>query len=151
MLASFADVYTGNTPSDFTATINWGDGTTTAGTVAGGNGIFTVSGSHTYTSAGQDTVTVTLADDAPGTATASAISTVNVNPVGNAVRMVITEGVTDIDITSFLAVAPSPASVRSSILIIFRKRAIPSPSPVVRFISASTTTCRPAAGCRRRM
>ncbi len=34
--------------SAFTATIDWGDGTTTAGTVTGSNGNYTVSGSHTY-------------------------------------------------------------------------------------------------------
>src|SRR6516162_9046170 len=32
----------------FTATIDWGDGTATPGTVNGSNGNFTVTGSHTY-------------------------------------------------------------------------------------------------------
>ena len=39
---------------DFTATINWGDGTTTAGTVIGSNGSFTVAGGHTYADEGSD-------------------------------------------------------------------------------------------------
>ena len=48
-------------------------------------GSFTVTGSHTYASTGQDTVTVTLSDDAPGTATATATSTVTVGrqPAGS--------------------------------------------------------------------
>jgi PKD repeat protein len=78
VVATFTDAYAANVPSDFVATINWGDGSTTPGTVAGGGGAFTVSGIHTYTSPGNNTVTVTLSDDAPGTATASVTSTANV-------------------------------------------------------------------------
>jgi hypothetical protein len=77
-VATFDDTFTANVPGDFTATIDWGDGTTTAGTVSGGSGTFTVSGSHSYASQGQDTVTVTLADDAPGTASATVTSTATV-------------------------------------------------------------------------
>jgi PKD repeat protein len=79
VVATFTDTDTANVPSDFTATINWGDGNTTAGTVAGGGGTFTVSGTHTYTSTGTFSVVVTLADDAPGTATATTTSTANVS------------------------------------------------------------------------
>jgi len=78
VVATFTDANTANTPGDFTATIDWGDGTTTAGIVSGGAGSFTVSGSHTYASAGSYPVTVTLTDDAPGTATAKVTSTANV-------------------------------------------------------------------------
>ena len=49
---------------------------------------------------------MTLSDDAPGTATATATSTANVGPATTAVRMVITEGVTDINITNFLGGGP---------------------------------------------
>ena len=78
-VATFTDSDTANVPSDFVATINWGDATTSAGTVAGGGGSFTVSGTHTYAAQGNFTVTVTLADDAPGTATATTASTANVS------------------------------------------------------------------------
>jgi VCBS repeat-containing protein len=47
--------------------------------VAGANGAFTVSGTHSYAVAGQLPVAVTLADDAPGTATATAVSTADVS------------------------------------------------------------------------
>src|SRR5262249_34373502 len=70
-VATFSDTNTVNDAGDFAATINWGDGTTTSGTVSGGSGTFTVSGTHTYAHAGHENVTVTLADDAPGTATAT--------------------------------------------------------------------------------
>src|SRR5262249_14724080 len=78
-VATFSDTYTGNVPGDFTATIDWGDGTTTAGTVSGGSGTLSVSGTHTYAHPGHENVTVTLNDDAPGTATATAHSAANVS------------------------------------------------------------------------
>jgi|HubBroStandDraft_3_1064219.scaffolds.fasta_scaffold00839_8 PKD repeat protein len=78
LVASFHDTDAANTPSDFTATINWGDGNSSAGTVAGGAGNFTVSGTHTYATSGTFTVTVTLTDDAPGTASATATGTASV-------------------------------------------------------------------------
>jgi hypothetical protein len=77
-VATFTDANTANVAGDFTATIDWGDGTTTSGIASGGAGSFTVSGSHTYASAGSYPVTVTLTDDAPGTATAKVTSTANV-------------------------------------------------------------------------
>jgi len=77
-VATFTDADTANVAGDFTATINWGDGNTTPGTVSGGAGTFTVSGTHTYAASGSYPVTVTLTDDAPGTATATVTSTANV-------------------------------------------------------------------------
>ena len=67
--ATFSDVDTITPASLLAATISWGDGATTAGTVSGGSGSFTVNGLHTYATAAAETVTVTLVDDAPGTAT----------------------------------------------------------------------------------
>jgi PKD repeat protein len=46
-----------------TATINWGDGNTTNGTVSESNGSGSVSGSHTYTTPGDYTITVTVTDN----------------------------------------------------------------------------------------
>jgi hypothetical protein len=78
-VATFTDTNPLALASDFTTTINWGDGTTTLGTVAGPTGgPFTVTGSHTYKPARSFTVTVTAADDPPGTATASATATATV-------------------------------------------------------------------------
>jgi hypothetical protein len=78
-VATFSDSIQSTFTSDFAAQIDWGDGQTTSGTVVtNGFGSFTVMGGHTYTAAGQDTVNVTLADDAPGTATATATTTATV-------------------------------------------------------------------------
>jgi FG-GAP-like repeat len=79
-VAKFDDTgFPANDAGDFSASIDWGDGQTTSGTLSGGSGSLTVNGQHTYAAAGQDTVKVTLADDAPGSAkaTATTIATVN--------------------------------------------------------------------------
>ncbi|HEX9099755.1 MAG TPA: Ig-like domain-containing protein [Candidatus Dormibacteraeota bacterium] len=69
--AIFTDANPGATVADFTATtINWGDGTTTAGVVTGPTGgPFTVSGSHTYLTTGPFTITTSIIDDGGATAT----------------------------------------------------------------------------------
>ena len=79
-VANFSDTLTSATASDFTATINWGDATASAGTVSGGGGSFQVSGTHTYGGTGTFSVIVKLSDDAPGTATAQVTSTALVAP-----------------------------------------------------------------------
>src|ERR1700724_2904480 len=64
VVATFTDTYTGHTDgSDFTVNIDWGDGTTTAGTLSGSGGSFTVTGSHTYGTAGNFTITTFMNDD----------------------------------------------------------------------------------------
>ena len=64
-VATFTDRDTHNVASHFNATIDWGDGTTSAGVITDTRGAISVSGTHTYASSGQDTVTVTLTEDAP--------------------------------------------------------------------------------------
>ena len=59
-VATITDPNTSATASAYLATINWGDGTTSAGTVTGGNGSFTVSGSHPYAAVGTYPVAVTI-------------------------------------------------------------------------------------------
>src|SRR5262249_39087492 len=60
VVATFSDTgFPNNVPSDFSASIDWGDGTSSAGTIAGGSGTFSVSGTHTYAAAGTDTLHVT--------------------------------------------------------------------------------------------
>jgi PKD domain len=57
-----------------TATINWGDGNTTAGTVSESNGSGTVTGSHTYLTPGVWSITVTVTDSDGGVGTSSGLS-----------------------------------------------------------------------------
>lgn len=71
-VADFTDANAAtSSPADFTATVNWGDGTaTSAGTVTGSGGSYRVSGSHTYAGTGYYTVTVHVTDDGGSTADA---------------------------------------------------------------------------------
>jgi hypothetical protein len=48
-VASFTDASATGTLSDFSARVNWGDGSTSSGTITGGPGTsaYTVSASHT--------------------------------------------------------------------------------------------------------
>jgi hypothetical protein len=75
-VATFTDADPAGTVSDYTATINWGDGSTSTGTIAASGSGFKVSGTHTYAEEGTDAITVTIKD--VGGATASATSTAKV-------------------------------------------------------------------------
>jgi hypothetical protein len=80
-VATFTDADPGGTVSDYTATIDWGDGSPvdTATVVAQGGG-FAVTGSHTYATAEPFTATVQVTDAGGATASAS----VPVNSPGTA-------------------------------------------------------------------
>ena len=77
VVASFTDPYPGLSSSSYAATVAWGDGHTTIGTIAAnGSGGFSVAGTNTYAAAGPDSVTVTitrLIDNQSATATSSAV------------------------------------------------------------------------------
>lgn len=64
VLASFTDDDPAGAVSDYTATIDWGDGSTSAGTIGTGNGTFTVTGNHAYTDQqlGVHQVVITIRD-----------------------------------------------------------------------------------------
>jgi hypothetical protein len=65
---------------DFTATINWGDGTTSDGTLrADPSGGFDISGTHTYSQSGWYPITVTVADPT-GAVAGTALTKVSVAP-----------------------------------------------------------------------
>ena len=77
-VATFTDANPESAASDFTATVDWGDGTsTTAGTIgsAAGGG-FTVTGSHTYAAGGTYATSITIKDVGGATATATGTATV---------------------------------------------------------------------------
>jgi hypothetical protein len=97
-VATFTTTFVGNVAAGFTASIDWGDGTTSPGTITGGAGNFTVSGSHTYAVEGAYTTAVDIADTQPGTATATATGTATVANSdvlsGTAVAIGITAGET---------------------------------------------------------
>jgi hypothetical protein len=70
VVADLTDANPLGSASDFTATIEWGDGTSSSGTVSGGGGSYAVNGSHTYASTGTFEVTVKILDDGGSSAEA---------------------------------------------------------------------------------
>jgi hypothetical protein len=76
-LAEFKDENELSQAPDFTASIDWGDGTPiTSGVIGGKDGNFDVTGNHTYTSPGTFAYRVTFQH--PGAAPAVAVGTANV-------------------------------------------------------------------------
>ena len=61
---------------DYTATITWGDGSSSAGTVQASGSGFAVTGAHTYANAGSDPLSVTVGDTGGASASASGTASV---------------------------------------------------------------------------
>jgi choice-of-anchor C domain-containing protein len=74
-VATFTDSYLGS-PSDFSASIAWGDTTTSAGTITKSGSTFTVTGTHTYAAHGAYTPVVSITSVAGGSASVSPSVTV---------------------------------------------------------------------------
>ena len=69
------------TAADFTATIGWGDGQTSSGTLLPeGGGTFEVLGSHTYANTGSFPISITLADNQGNTVSDKTTATVGAPP-----------------------------------------------------------------------
>jgi PKD domain-containing protein len=74
-----ADLHDGNPSaplSDFTAKIDWGDGSTSSGTVSGSGGDYTISGAHTFASTGYYDVNVHVDDEGGSSADTASACTV---------------------------------------------------------------------------
>jgi hypothetical protein len=63
LLATFTDDGGTEPVGNYHAAIDWGDGVTTAGSVALSGGVFQILGSHTYSRAGSVTIGVAIQDD----------------------------------------------------------------------------------------
>jgi hypothetical protein len=81
-VATITDPNTSATASTYSATINWGDGSSSAGTITGGNGTFNVAGSHSYAAAGTYplAVTITSVGTSQGSSTVSDTATITAAP-----------------------------------------------------------------------
>src|SRR6202012_27273 len=81
-VAHFTDANASASNSDFTATIDWADGTTTAGTIVASNsGGFDVTGTHAWRSGGTKVVSVTITGNGGGTASTTTNAAVTNVPV----------------------------------------------------------------------
>lgn len=82
VVASFKDAAGSQAKAaDFTATVNWGDGTSSAGAVAQtAAGAFNVSGTHTYSTAGVKALTIKVTDEEGQTLSMTATATVPALP-----------------------------------------------------------------------
>ena len=78
VVATFKDPNKHSRAGEYKAAIDWGDGSTTVGTISGKHGSFSVSGGHTYDEEGSYTITVTITDIDTPSNTATASSTANV-------------------------------------------------------------------------
>ena len=81
-LATITDPNAGATASAYSAIINWGDGSTSPGTIAGGDGSFNVAGSHAYGTSGSYpiAVTITALGTGQGSSTVSDTATITSPP-----------------------------------------------------------------------
>jgi hypothetical protein len=78
-VATFTDPGGAEALTDYSATINWGDNSTSSGTITvdSTTGLFTVNGSHTYQEEGSDPITVTIHHDAAPDAVATSTAQVS--------------------------------------------------------------------------
>ena len=79
-VASFSDPNPFAVAGDFTATIAWGDGVTSAGTIAASPSGFLITGSHTFAFPGQIPVSVLVADSQGSTTAVRALAVVSPAP-----------------------------------------------------------------------
>jgi hypothetical protein len=80
-VATFTDANAATTAAGFTAKIHWGDGHTSLGTVTGGDGTFTVSGTHKFAALRAYKITVTVGMTVPDQAEVVVTSIAKVSPL----------------------------------------------------------------------
>ena len=99
--AAFTDANTGAPTSDFSGTINWGDGTISAFTsaiVTGSAGNFTIAGSHLYAQNGTYTVSLAIRDTGGSTTTDSGSTIVYQRPaITSVVGQPANDGTVELD------------------------------------------------------
>jgi len=71
VVATFSDADPSGTLAQYIANIDWGDGSTSSGSISAGASGFAVSGTHTYTEEGTPVVTVSILDSGGAAATVS--------------------------------------------------------------------------------
>ena len=117
-LVTFADANPTAPLSDFTATIDWGDGTTTLGTISKPNSLvsdFAVSGTHTFLKPGTYTATVFIQDVGGSTTTATATIVVSAQTITFGSDVTISgyanTPLTNVDVATFTSNDPLTTAV----------------------------------------
>ncbi|HWB13392.1 MAG TPA: MBG domain-containing protein [Pirellulales bacterium] len=87
-VATFTDTNVSLSAGDFSAVINWGDGTASVGSITLASGTYAVTGSHEYLDEGHDTIKVSIDQTAGGvttgtSATVSALATIHEQRLAN--------------------------------------------------------------------
>ncbi|OLE54494.1 MAG: hypothetical protein AUG51_07860 [Acidobacteria bacterium 13_1_20CM_3_53_8] len=112
-VASFTDTDPNGQLSDYTATIDWGDSTTSAGTITpNASGGLDVTGTHTYVATGTFTVTTSIRDTGGSSISAKSTATVSGQPslsIGNATVIEGNSGSTNAAFTVTLSAASTQA------------------------------------------
>ena len=102
--ATFTDAAgTYGSATDFTATINWGDGSpTSSGTVSGSGGSYSVAGMHTYAEEGTYAIVISVTDDGgAGTIISDTATVADAALMGSSTTTAVgTEGVTNSSVLS---------------------------------------------------
>ncbi|MBI3838328.1 MAG: exo-alpha-sialidase, partial [Planctomycetia bacterium] len=91
-VATFTDLVPGDSVGDYSATVAWGDGHTTAGVISAANGGFMVSATNTYAASGSFPLNVTINDVDGSKATASSTATVRQAITANGINVVTVKG-----------------------------------------------------------
>ena len=113
-LASFTDA---DASDVHTATVDWGDGDSTSGTVAQSAGSGTVGGSHVYSDDGTFSVTVTVSDGAGGLATTTVTVTAsNVAPTVDAGPDLNGLGPGRVSVPPVTFIDPGPADTHTAVV-----------------------------------
>jgi hypothetical protein len=91
-VATFTNADPFGSAASYSATIDWGDGSTSTGTISG-TGTLTVSGSHTYAAASSYAATVQISHNLGDTTTATVYPTATVTNLGQTVQDGLTGGI----------------------------------------------------------
>lgn len=105
-VATFTDPGGVEATSDYEATINWGDGNTTVGTISGpdAKGVFTVSGTNTYAEAGTFTPIVTITHDSALSVSVTDTAVVSSSTLPSVTAFVVEKGLAERSFIRYLDV-----------------------------------------------